>query len=86
MSISRKDFDRGNFNARHIDRVRHPISVLLRENSNLAFNVQEIIKKTRMKEDSVRSMLRTFQKAGLVVHKVPFFAWKENRHKSKHRR
>lgn len=89
MTINRKDFDTGNFNAKHTDRKVHPIAVLLKENSHLAFDIKEIIKKTGMKEASVRSMLRNFQKSGLIVHKTPFFAWKEkgkSNNKSKRKR
>lgn len=76
MPISRKDFEKGNFKTRHNDRKNHPVAVLLRENKNLAFNVKEIVKRVKMKEDTVRSMLRGLKQDGLVVHRQPFFAWK----------
>ncbi|HEB47325.1 MAG TPA: hypothetical protein ENI22_02545 [Candidatus Pacearchaeota archaeon] len=89
MPINRKDFDNGKFQTRHDNRDTHPIAVLLKKNNaSLAFTVKEIIKATKMKEDSVRSMLRNFEEAGLIVHKTPFFAWKEvqKRNKPKRRR
>lgn len=77
MPINRKDFDNGNFKTRHDDKESHPVSVLLRKNSNLAFNVKEISKRTKMKDETVRSMLKSLKEMGLVVHKQPYFAWKK---------
>lgn len=76
MPISRKTFDDGKFKTRHNDIEAHPIAVLLRKNSNLAFSVKEIIKRTGIKEDTVRSAIRNLKIEKMVVHKQPYFAWK----------
>jgi hypothetical protein len=80
MPIKRKDFDTGVFKGAlySSDRKKHPVSVLLRKNVNLAYTVEEICKQTKMNEDAVRSMLRVLkQEDKTIVHKSPYFAWKK---------
>lgn len=83
MPIKRIDFERSNFNRKYRDIDSHPITLLLRENSNLAFTVQEISKRSRKKEDSVRSFLRTLIMRSLIVHRTPYFAWRRAKAKIK---
>lgn len=77
MPITRKNFEIGNYKARQINRTNHPIAVLLRKYPNLAFTVKEIVSRTKMKEYTIRSMLRRLREDDLIVHKSPYFAWKK---------
>jgi len=75
--ITRDKFVQGNFKAKaNMDRTAHPVAVFLREHSKWAFSVKEIVKRVKMKEDTVRSMLAKLRQDNLVEHKAPFFAWK----------
>jgi len=57
-------------------RMNHPVAVLLKSNVNLAYTVDEICKLTKMKDDSVRSILRVLkEEEKVIVHKSPYFAW-----------
>jgi len=76
--IKRKDFDKGNFKKRVFTRREdHPISKLLRGHTSYAFKAKEISRRVKMNENTVRSMLANLIRDGLVVHKVPYFAWKK---------
>lgn len=76
--IKRKDFDAGIFDKRRFtSRASHPISMLLKKNVGYAMKAEEISKKTKMNENTVRSMLLSLEKDGLVMHKAPYFAWKK---------
>lgn len=86
MPIKRSVFESGKFQTRHDDRDAHPVAVLLRKNSHLAFTVKEIVKKTGMKEDSIRSMLRNLKIEGKIVHKQPYLAWKEVQRRNRPKR
>lgn len=79
MPIKRKDFNSGKFVIKYTDRSKHPVLLLLYENTGLAFRADEIAKRCKMGEDTVRSMLRQLQKAKKVIHKTPYFAWKTER-------
>lgn len=83
MPISRKSFDSGKFATRFNNRVEHPVYKLLVSNPQTAFTVKEISKKTRMNEETVRGMLRSLKEEGLVLHKTPYFAIKNNSKKKK---
>ena len=75
--ITRENFIKGSFKKRkNMDRLIHPISVFLRDNSKHAFTVKEIVKKVKIKEDTTRSMLRSLKEDNLVEHRVTFFMWK----------
>lgn len=77
MPIKREVFENGNFvKRRHSDRSQHPVALVLSKNTGLAYTVKELSKETKMNEDTVRSMLGSLAKDGLVVHKTPYFAWK----------
>ena len=76
MSIKRKDFDSGNFK-RRFTKGSHPVALLLQKNKSLAFRADEIGKRTKMNEDTVRSMLGHLNKEGKILHKTPYYAWKE---------
>lgn len=76
MTIKRKDFDQGKFNRSYLVK-EHPIVILLKGNIQLAFKADEIAKRVKMNECTVRSMLRKLMERGLVVHKTPYFAWKK---------
>lgn len=75
--ISRKDFEDGNFEVRHIEIKNHPVVIFLKENKDHAFIVNTIVKHTKMGKETVRSMLRTLKKKDLVTHKIPYFIWKK---------
>ena len=82
MPIKRDVFDNGTFQRRrHSDRTNHPVALVLSKNTGLAYSVRELAKATKMKEDTVRSMLQSLMKDGLVVHKAPYFAWKLSKKK-----
>jgi len=84
MPITIKKFHKGDFKkGRKSDRFGHPISIFLRNHSQHAFKVDEIVKKTKMKEDTVRSMLRRLKDDNLIDHTSPYFAWKFLRLKKK---
>lgn len=72
MSISRKVFETERFEKRHAGK-NHPILIYLQKHEHLAFTVKEICKAVRMKENTVRSMLRTLVKKNHVLHKAPYF-------------
>ena len=56
--IKRKEFNTGNFKKRRImNRLEHPVSKLLKKNKAYAMTAKEISKRTKMNEDTVRSML-----------------------------
>ena len=75
--IDRKKFVRGDFKKRrHMDHKSHPISMLLKKNKSYALKAEEIAKKIKMNQNTVRSMLRNLIAEGLVLHKAPYFAWK----------
>lgn len=87
MPIKRKDFDSGKFGIRYTDRAKHPVVVLLYGNVGLAFRADEISKRCKMNEDTVRNMLHQLIKTGKVLHKTPYFAWKNKpRAKAKKKR
>lgn len=74
LAISRAEFETGQFKKRVYQRTEHPVFRLLSKNPTLAFTVTEIAKQTRMKEETIRSMLRELIADGLVVHKTPYWA------------
>jgi len=76
--IKRKEFDAGTFKKRKFTRREgHPIAKLLKANKSYAFKAKEIGRRVKMNENTVRSMLSNLIKDGLVIHKVPYFAWKK---------
>lgn len=76
--IKRKEFDKGDFKKRVFTRREdHPIARLLRSNKSYAFKAKEIARRVKMNENTVRSMMSNLIKDGLVIHKVPYFAWKK---------
>lgn len=77
MPINRNTFEKGGFERRHTNRDEHPVAVLLKKNMSLAFTAQEIANRTKMNEDTVRSMLAKLREEGHIVHKTPYFAWKK---------
>lgn len=78
MPIKRSDFIKGNFHRKYVvSREDHPITVFLRKNHKYAYKANEIAKAVRMKESTVRSMIRQLKKDGIVSHKAPYFAWKK---------
>ena len=76
--IKRKNFEKGNLEKRkHLNREEHPVAKFLKKYLNYAINVEEITKKTKLKKNSIRSVLALLVKDGLVIHKAPYFAWKK---------
>lgn len=74
MSIPYSDFVKGNF--KKVNSVKdHPVLVFLK-NSKKAHNVYAICQATKIKSDTVRSMLRKLVQKGIVTHKQPYFAFK----------
>lgn len=76
MPIKRKNFLAGKFPGKNTDRTKHPVVILLSKNKNLAYTVKEISKVTKMKENTIRSMLHQLRKSGAILHRAPYFAWK----------
>ena len=56
MPISKKVFEEGDFRKRYDNLGKHPVTLLLSKNQNLAFTVKEMSKRVKMKEETVRSM------------------------------
>jgi len=75
--ISKKDFINGNFKKRNSGGLKHPVAILLKTEKKYAFTVNDITKLTRMKLNTIRSMLRSLIQKGLIIHKAPYFIWKE---------
>lgn len=73
--ISRKDFEKGNFRIRFIDRENHPVSKLLKKYKNKAIPVKLIAKLIKMNVSTVRSMMKHLMDDKLVVCKAPYYAW-----------
>jgi predicted ArsR family transcriptional regulator len=76
MPISKKVFLKGDFKAKYTDRSKHPITLLLSKNNNLAYTVKEIVKIVRMNKNTVRGMLRALEKEEKILHKTPYYAWR----------
>lgn len=75
--IKKREFKAGNFKKkRNQDRNTHPISLFLKKNTSNAYKSNEIAKKIKMNENTVRSMIGKLVEGGFVVHKSPYFAWK----------
>lgn len=51
----------------------HPVYLMLTRNRSLAFTVKEIARDVRMKENTVRSMLRVLIKEKKVLHITPYW-------------
>jgi hypothetical protein len=80
MPISRKTFEAGKFkNKREDVFTEHPVAVFLSKNPFKAYTVREITKGVKMKEDTVRSMLATLKKKKVILHKTPYFIWKDKK-------
>jgi len=77
MPISRKQFEKGDFNVKHTDRWLHPISILLRKNIGLAYRVDGIEKHVKLSQEGIRGMLQNLRKMGWIIHKQPYWAWKK---------
>jgi len=75
MPITRKRFDKGEFQVKNTDRWMHPISQLLRKHIGLAYRVDEIEKHIKLSSEGIRGMLQNLQKMGWIVHKQPYWAW-----------
>jgi len=76
MTISRKVFDKKGFVKRRYEMEEHPVILLLKNNSHLAFTAKEIERKTNMKPATVRSVINVLNKKNKLEHKSPYFAWK----------
>jgi hypothetical protein len=82
MPISIKTFERGEFKKRITDRNKHPVAILLNKKPNKAYTVKEICRYTKMKPETVRSMLRSLTKDKKILHKIPYFAWRSVKKKA----
>ncbi len=79
MPISLGDFKKGNFTTRvsHKDTQLNRIFEFLKSNKK-AFRIDEISKKLKINESTVRHSLRRLRKRGYsIVHKAPYFAYQE---------
>lgn len=81
MAISRTDFEKGNFRKRVYSRTEHPVFKLLAAHPQQAFTIHEISRVIKMKEETIRSMLRELIKDGVVVHRQPYWAIKNRKQK-----
>jgi transcription initiation factor IIE alpha subunit len=79
MTITRKEFEAGNFKHRVNKRKNHPVVLLLSNHPNTAYTVKDMEKATGMKSETIRDMLSKIRKEGLIVHKIPYFAWKRSK-------
>jgi len=90
MAITRNNFHNGKFKKRTTtDRTMHPVVKFLRKNHRNAFTVKEIADGTKMKQETIRSLLAKARKDGLVEHTAPYFiavVKTHNRSKSKKRK
>lgn len=74
MSISRNEFMKGTFKHRVNNNLEeHPVFIFLSKNGKRAYSVAEISKAVKMKHTTVRSVLRSMRKKGLVTHRTPYF-------------
>lgn len=73
MSISRKDFERGNFQVRHDDLNTHPVRKFLEKNRNTAYTAKEVAKGVNKGVWGVRQVLLKLRRHGIVKHKTPYF-------------
>lgn len=80
MPIKRETFEQGDFNKkRTIKGETHPIVKLLSENTGLAYTVAEMSNETKLIQATVRSKLQDLKEKKLIVHKIPYFAWKRKK-------
>lgn len=77
MSVFEKLFVKKEYRKANTRRKYHPVAVLLRCNPGIAFTVEEIVSRTNMNKNTIRSMLRKLEKEGRVVHRAPYFGWKK---------
>jgi len=71
--INRKQFIQGNFETKYINSNKHPIILFLKKNKDKAFTTKEISKNLKMNLNSVRGIIRKFEKQGKVLHKIPYY-------------
>lgn len=75
--ITKKEFDTSNFPKRaSTNRRSHPIYLFLKKNKGHAFKTLEIVKGTKMKQNTVRGMLTQLIKDKLVSHNTPYFMFR----------
>lgn len=79
MPINRKNFESGNFKKRYNKRDQHPVFLVLKKNPSTAYTIKELTVLTKMKTDSVRSMLGVLRNVGLIEHKAPYFIFKKKK-------
>jgi predicted transcriptional regulator len=71
--ITRENFEKGNFKTVNSDKEKHPVLLFLKKNRKNAYTIKEIVKHTKMKEQTVRSIIRKLIKENKVIHKIPYF-------------
>lgn len=76
MSITKKQFLKGNFKQKPTNRKNHKIAIFLKSKKSQAFTANEIKSAVKMNGFTIRSMLRKLEKDGLILHKAPYFIWK----------
>lgn len=82
MSITRVDFEKGNFKVRETDVDSHSVTVFMRKHSNRAYKADEVAKAVKKSRWGVRTWLKKLVKMGLVTHKTPYYiAFKKNKRK-----
>ena len=78
MTIKRRKFESGNFEVKNTDRCNHPVALVLRKNTSLAYRVDELVKYVKLSEEGIRGMLQIFVELGWVIHKQPYWAWNKS--------
>lgn len=78
IMISIEDFNSGNFRRRNNKGSEHPVYLFLKRNCKKAFTTAEITKYLKLNRWTVRGVLANLKKDGLITHKAPYFAYKNN--------
>jgi len=75
-TISRKTFEKGNFNRYQKGTKRKLVIELLNKNKDTAFTIKAIAKRAKVSENSVRRYMKNLRKSGDVLYNSPFFIWR----------
>lgn len=75
-TISRKTFEKGNFNRYQKETKRKLVTEFLKKNKDMAFTAKAIAKRVKVSENSVRRYMKNLKKSGDVSYDSPFFIWR----------
>jgi Mn-dependent DtxR family transcriptional regulator len=77
--ITRQEYERGNFKSREDDVEKHIVTLFLKKHKDKAFTAKELVKYIKMNKYTLRGALKKLREKGLVVHKTPYFIWKNKK-------